>query len=94
MEITEIKIVPCDKGQLRGYITITMDNCFVISELKLIRSKKGYFVHMPQKKRADGTYLDIVAPITAEARKMLEERVLAEYEKIAGEPVKRREVKQ
>ena len=93
MEITEIKIVPAEKGRLRGYVTITIDNCFVISDLKIIRGKKGYFVEMPQRKRSDGRYLDIVSPIKGETRKMLEERVLASYRLIADEPVKRRVLK-
>ena len=93
MEITEVKIVPADGGRLEAYVTITIDNCFVISELKLIRGKKGYFVEMPRRKRADGTYWDIVLPINAETRRMLEERILAAYKLIANEPVKRRVLK-
>jgi len=89
MEITEVRFVPADKDRLRAYVTITLDHCLEIRGLKLVRSKKGYLVSMPSRKKADGTYVDIAAPITVEARKMLEERVLAEYEKITGESLKR-----
>jgi stage V sporulation protein G len=70
-----------------------LDNCFAIRAAKIIRGPKGYFVAMPRRKRADGTYSEIVSPITPEARRIVEERVLAEYEKITGEPVKRRVLK-
>jgi stage V sporulation protein G len=90
MEITEVQIIPADGDRLKAYVTITIDNCFVISELKVIRGPKGYFVDMPKRKRTGGDYLDIVFPLNDETRKMLEERILAEYKKIIGEPVKRR----
>jgi DNA-binding cell septation regulator SpoVG len=45
---------------------------------------------MPGKKIADGTYVDVVHPLNNETRQMIQDRVVAEYEKIAGEPVKRR----
>jgi stage V sporulation protein G len=90
MEITEIKIVPADEDRIKAYATITFDDCFVVSQLKLIKSKKGYLVTMPARRRSDGRYYDIVYPITAEMRKMLEEKVLAAYEKITGETVRKR----
>ena len=90
MEITEVKIVPVDEGRLRAYVSITFDHCFVISELKLIRSKKGYLVSMPRRKRANGTYVDVVAPINDKTRQIIEEKVFAAYQLIANESVKRR----
>jgi stage V sporulation protein G len=53
MEITKVEIVPCEKGRLRAYVNITVDHCLLISDLKLIRSKKGYLVAMPAKRRSD-----------------------------------------
>jgi stage V sporulation protein G len=93
MEITEVEIIPYDKGRLKAYVNITLDRRLIISDLKIIRSEKGYLVSMPARKRADGKYLDIIYPINAETREMLEERILAEYEKITGEPVNRRKLK-
>ena len=52
MKITEVKIVPVNEGRLGAYVSITFDHCFIISDLKLIRSKKGYLVSMPRRKRA------------------------------------------
>jgi stage V sporulation protein G len=70
--------------------SITLDDCFVIHGLRLTHSQKGYFLFMPGRKMADGTYIDIVHPLNNETRQMIQDRVIAEYEKIAGEPVKTR----
>ena len=81
MEVTEVKVFPVDEDKLRAYVTITFDNCFVIRDLKVIKGTTGYFVSMPSKKRKDGTYKDIAHPINTETRRMLEERVIQEYER-------------
>jgi DNA-binding cell septation regulator SpoVG len=65
----------------------------VINEIKLIRGKKGYVVSVLRTKRANGNYVDIVAPVNNETRQMIEDKVLAEYGKIAGEPITRRRLK-
>jgi stage V sporulation protein G len=75
MEVTEVKVFPVDEDKLRAYVTITLDHCFVIRDLKVIKGTTGYFVSMPSKKRKD-----IAHPINSETRRMLEERVIQEYE--------------
>ena len=91
MEITRVKIALSDDERIKVYATITIDDCFVIQGLRLTHSeKKGYFLFMPGRKMADGTYVDIVHPLNNETRQMIQDRVVAEYEKIAGEPVKTR----
>jgi hypothetical protein len=54
----------------------------VITDLKIITGSNGYFLSMPSKKRKDGTYKDIAHPINSETRKMLEDKVILEYEKM------------
>lgn len=91
MKITEVRIAPSDGGGVAAYASITIDDSFVVHGLKIkISKKKGYFLFMPQRKSADGTYVDIVSPINAETRQMIEEKVFAAYQAIIGEPVKRR----
>ena len=91
MEITRLKIAVSDDERIKAYATITIDDCFVIQGLRLTHSqKKGYFLFMPGRKVADGTYIDIVHPLNNETRQMIQDSVVAEYEKIAGEAVKRR----
>ena len=56
-------------------------DCFVVRGLKIIHSANRFFVAMPARRRSDGTFQDIAHPIHAQARRMIEERVLDEYEK-------------
>jgi stage V sporulation protein G len=62
-------------------VTITLDACFVVRDLKVIHGNTGLFVAMPAKKRKDGTYKDIAHPLNSEMREKMERIVLAEYEK-------------
>jgi stage V sporulation protein G len=92
MEITDIEIVPAEGKHLKAYVTITLNHSFVIRDLKIIQRPTGYFVTMP-KKKIDGSYLEIVSVINTESRKILEERILAEYQKMADKTVTTRKVK-
>ena len=83
MEITRVKIGLCDDERIKAYATITIDDCFVIQGLRLTHSeKKGYFLFMPGRKRADGTYVDIVHPLNNETRQMIPDRVVASTRKL------------
>lgn len=82
MEVTEVRVFPVDEEKLKAYVTITIDHCFVIRDLKIIHGTTGLFVSMPSKKRKDGTYKDIAHPINNETRRMIEEKIIAEYEKV------------
>src|SRR5499427_4776807 len=84
MEITEVRIFPAAGERFRAYVTVTFDDCFMIRDLKIIRGPKGHFVGMPSKRGKDGRYYEIISAITAEARNMLKEKVLTEYEKVIG----------
>ncbi len=84
MEVTEVRVFPVDEDKLKAYVTITIDNCFVVRDLKVIRGNNGFFVAMPSKKRKDGTFRDTAHPLNNETREMIESKVLAEYEKEIG----------
>ena len=85
MQVTEVRVFPVDEDKLKAYVTITLDHCFVIRDLKIIHGSTGYFVSMPSKKRKDGTYKDIAHPINNETRRMIEEKIIAEYHKVLAE---------
>ena len=85
MEITEVKIYPANEGKLKAYATMVFDNCFIIRDLKVIKSDKGFFVSMPSRRKKDGSFKDIVHPLNSETRKMVEERIIEEYFKVSGE---------
>lgn len=79
MEITEIKVFPVNEEKLKAYVTIVLDNCFVVRDLKVISGVTGLFVAMPSKKRKDGSYKDIAHPLNKETRTQMEELVLKAY---------------
>lgn len=82
MKITEVKVFPAkDSGRLMAYATLVFDGDFIIRDLKIIKGEKGYFVSMPSRRRKDGSFRDIVHPLNASTRKMIEDTVVAEYMK-------------
>ena len=80
MEITEVKIFPVNEERLKAYVTITLDNCFVVRDLKVIYGHEGLFVAMPSKKRKDGQFKDIAHPLNQEMRDHIEKSVFKAYE--------------
>lgn len=83
MRITEIKVLPVDGDEkLKAYVTIKLDDCFVVRDMKIIKGTTGYFVAMPAKKMKDGTYRDLVHPLDKPTRQKLEELILDEFNKV------------
>jgi len=89
MDVTEVRVFPVDEDKLKAYVTVTFDHCFVVRDLKLIRGNTGLFVSMPSKRRKDGTYKDIAHPLNNETRRMIEEKIIAEYEKMLADAGRR-----
>lgn len=85
MDVTEVRVFPVEEERLKAYATITLDHCFLVRDLKIIHGNKGLFVAMPSKKRKDGTYQDTAHPLNRETRRMIEEAVLGEYERVRTE---------
>lgn len=81
MEITDIRIKKINTdSRLKAVVSITIDNCFAIHELRVIEGKEGLFVAMPSRQVSDGTFKDIAHPINAETRKLIEDFVVAKYQ--------------
>lgn len=80
MVITEVKVFPVNEDRLKAYVSITIDNCFVIRDLKIIEGTGGLFVAMPSKKRKDGQFKDIAHPLNQETRDLIERMVFEAYE--------------
>ncbi|QVK21267.1 septation regulator SpoVG [Mycoplasmatota bacterium] len=80
MNITDVRLIKVDgQNRLRAIAAITIDECFVVHELRVIEGDNGLFVAMPSRKRTNGEYKDIAHPINQETRKMIEEKVLEAY---------------
>lgn len=79
MQITEVKVFPVNEEKLKAYITIVLDNCFVVRDLKIISGTAGLFVAMPSKRRKDGEFKDIAHPLNQSTRAVMEKTILEAY---------------
>jgi len=79
--ITDIRISLRDEEKLKAFADVTFDNSFVVKGMRVINGTRGYFVSMPSRRRKDGTFQDIAHPVNAETRKLIEEKVIAAYQK-------------
>jgi len=86
MNITDIRIRKINKeGKMKALASLTIDDVFVIHDIKVIEGEKGLFIAMPSKKTADGEYKDICHPITTQLREELREKILKAYEEAPEE---------
>lgn len=90
MEITEIRVHIRNEDKLKAFVTVTFDHCFVVCNMKIIQGNKGLILCMPSRKLPDGTYKDIAHPINMDFRKVLEDKVMAEYQKELQKPASSR----
>jgi stage V sporulation protein G len=81
MKITEVKIFPINEERLKAYVSITIDNSFVVRDLKIIQGPNGLFVAMPSKKRKDGQFRDIAHPLNQDTRDEIEDLIFDAFEK-------------
>mgnify|MGYP004474558893 FL=1 len=81
MKISDIRIRLVDKedSKLKAVASITIDDCFVVHDIKVIEGKEGYFISMPSKKTPDGEFKDIVHPINTETREAISAQVIEAY---------------
>ena len=87
MKITNIKIRKLfdDEGPMKAVVSVTFDGQLALHDIKIINTKEKLFIVMPSKKNPDGTYRDIVHPITADFRTQIEDAVISEYERVLAE---------
>ena len=80
MEITDVRVRRVSKeGKMKAVVSITIDNEFVIHDIKVIEEEKGLFIAMPSRKSSDGEYRDIAHPINSDTRKKIQELILEKY---------------
>ncbi|MBP3345079.1 MAG: septation regulator SpoVG [Clostridia bacterium] len=85
MKITDVRIRLKEEEKLKGIASITIDECFVVHDVKIINGKDGLFISMPSKKKADGEHTDIAHPIKTETREEIKTAVLDAYNKALSE---------
>ncbi len=82
MEITNVRVrvVEKENSKMRGFASVTIDNQFVVHDIRILEGDNGLFLAMPSKQTAPGEYRDIAHPINQEARQLFTDAILAEYE--------------
>ena len=87
MQITDVRVRKITKeGKMRAIVSITLDNEFVVHDIKVIEGEKGMFIAMPSKRVSDGEYRDIAHPINSDTRDEIQRIILESYDKALTEP--------
>ena len=81
MKISDVRIrlVNKEDNKLKAVASITIDECFVVHDIKVIEAAEGVFIAMPSRKTNDGDYKDIAHPLNTETREILKEAILTAY---------------
>lgn len=86
MQITDVRVRRIEReGRMKAIVSITLDNEFVVHDIKVIDGEKGLFIAMPSRRSTDGEYRDIAHPINSETRDMIQNMVLEKYQATASE---------
>ena len=81
MQITDVRIRKVEKeGKKKAILSITIEEEFVVHDIKIKKEKKGLFIAMPSRKAADGEYRDIAHPINSSTREKIQELILEKYQ--------------
>ena len=84
MNITDVRVRKIAKeGKMRAVVSITIDDEFVVHDIKVIEGEKGLFIAMPSRKSTDGEYRDIAHPINSQTRQMLQDLIMEAYDNAA-----------
>lgn len=86
MQITDVRVRKVTKeGKMRAVVSITIDDVFVVHDIKVIEGEKGLFIAMPSRKASDGEYRDIAHPINSETRDKIQSLILEKYQEVESE---------
>lgn len=93
MNITDVRVRRVAKeGKMKAVVSITIDEEFVVHDIKVIEGEKGLFIAIPSRKATDGEYRDIAHPINSATREKIQNIILEKYEQVlAEEPVEEAE---
>lgn len=87
MQITDVRVRKITKeGKMKAVVSITLDDEFVVHDIKVIEGEKGMFIAMPSKKAADGEHRDIAHPISSSARERIQRTILESYQRALETP--------
>ena len=88
MTITDVRVrlIKKDDSKLKAVASITLDDCFVVHDIKVIEGSEGYFIAMPSRKTGEGEYKDVAHPIKTETREEIIKVILNAFEEEKVKP--------
>jgi stage V sporulation protein G len=84
MKITEVRIRLANEEFVKAYVSICLDDYFLVHDIRIMKGPAGLFISFPNVTQSDGTQQDIAFPVNVETRNMIEQAVLAEYAKVVS----------
>ncbi len=85
MEITEVKVFPVREEKLKAFVSVVIDHCFMVNDIKIIHGRQGLFISMPSRKKKNGEFKDVAHPLNNDTRQMIEGLILTEYDRVLSE---------
>lgn len=86
MNITDVRVRKVAKeGKMKAVVSITLDDVFVVHDIKVIEGEKGLFIAMPSRKATDGEYRDIAHPINSSTRENIQNIILNKYQEVMAQ---------
>ena len=85
MEITEVKVFPVREEKLKAFVSVVIDHCFMVNDIKIIHGRQGLFISMPSRKKKNGDFKDVAHPLNNDTRKMIEGLILTEYDRVLSD---------
>ena len=86
MQVTDVRVRKITKeGKMKAIVSITLDDEFVIHDIKVIEGEQGLFIAMPSRRTGDGEYRDIAHPINSETRTRIQNIILEKYQMVLEE---------
>ena len=93
MQITDVRVRKLsDEGKMRGIVSVTFDNAFVVHDIKIIEGQNGLFIAMPSRKVSEGEFRDIAHPINADMRFELQDQIIKAFEEAKENIVEEAEI--
>jgi stage V sporulation protein G len=86
MNVTEVRINANKGGKVKAFAQIVIDGCFLVGDIRILEGKEGtVYVAMPSRRLRNGSFRDIAHPLNTETRRLLDETILGEYQKVVAE---------
>ena len=90
MKITEVKVFPVKEEKLRAFVSIVLDDCFIVNDIKIIQGRESLFISMPSRRKKNGEFKDVAHPLNNATRRWIEGTIIDEYHAVVEGPPRAR----